>query len=61
MNLETDGNRNEDWCESIAMLLGSREQGGVLEVTKPDGAKETYTFEELFPARTKLLKEHYGL
>lgn len=41
--------------------MGSREQGGVAEVRENGGSERTYTFEELFPARAKLIEEYYDL
>ena len=60
-HLDENGNENDDWAESVAMYLSSREQGGVLQVRGDDGTVETYTFEELFPARAAILDAYYEL
>ncbi len=60
-HLDNNGNENDDWAESIAMYLSSREHGGVLQVRGDDGTVETYRFEELFPARAAILDSYYEL
>lgn len=54
-------NENEDWADSVRLYMQSREQGGIMKVETADGGTRAVPFEELFPARAKILDGYYEL
>ncbi|MEO6866494.1 MAG: hypothetical protein ABI200_00570, partial [Gaiellales bacterium] len=60
-HLTSNGNENDDWADSIAMFLASRENGGLVQERLADGTVRTYTFEDLYPNRARILEGYYNL
>jgi hypothetical protein len=56
-----DDNEHEDFADSVALYLDSRDKGGILQVREDDGSVTTYDFEDLFPARAKILEGYLNL
>ncbi|MCW2956941.1 MAG: hypothetical protein JWO69_1810 [Thermoleophilia bacterium] len=54
-------NEMEDFADSVALYLDSRDKGGVIQVREEDGSVTTYDFEDLFPARAKILEGYLNL
>jgi hypothetical protein len=58
---EHDRNPEEDWADSTSLYVQSRQNGGLVRVTQPDGTSRVHRFEELYPHRAKLLDGYYGI